>query len=300
MKRCVLSDTTISNICECEYKYFLSKANVLGLGVGYKVKGGFYTNRKCITVFVNRKLSKNEIYSHDMIPQSYKGIIMDVRQIGIPQICSLTRKIRPALGGYCIGIDGAESGSIGCLVGDSNRDYILTCNHVVAMNLKNNINKIVVQPSPQYGGKAVKDAIGNVSNFIIVRVDSDDNFEDAAIVETNRSKSSIAIAFKGTLKGTNYVQLGQIVDKVGATTELTTGVVENINVTIRVNFINRQVIFKNQIVTTKMSDKGDSGSVLLSNKKEALGLLMAQSDSVSIFNEIEHILDALNVSILRN
>lgn len=300
MNSCFAMEKKIAHICYCEYKYFLDKTNVVGVAFGNKIKGGFYTCQKCITVFVNKKLSKNSICQKDIIPQTYNGIITDVVQIGMPELCSLTKKIRPVKGGYSIGVDNLEAGTMGCLVADSKKDYILTCNHVVAGNSHSGLRKVVVQPAPKYGGKVPKDVVGMVSEFIPVDIEGEENLEDAALVETDRSKASIDIAFKGAINGVDFVHLGQIVEKVGATTELTNGVVENINATLKINFLGKEVIFKNQIITTKMSNKGYSGSILLSTSKKALGLLMADTNNISIFNNINNILDTLEVYILRN
>src|SRR3712207_7084948 len=38
-------EQNIANICNCEYTYFLNKSNVVGVGCGYKIKKGFYTNQ---------------------------------------------------------------------------------------------------------------------------------------------------------------------------------------------------------------------------------------------------------------
>ncbi|KLU76573.1 hypothetical protein ADU80_08595 [Clostridium botulinum] len=299
MNSCFAMEQKIARICYCEYKYFLNKSNVVGVALGNKIKGGFYTCQKCITVFVRRKLPVNSICRENIIPKIYNGIITDVVETGMPTLCSLTKKIRPVKGGYSIGVDGLEAGTMGCLVADSKKDYILTCNHVVAGNNPSGLKKVVVQPAPKYGGKALKDVVGVVSEFIPVERE-EENLEDAALVETDRSKASIDIAFKGVIKGVDIAALGQIVEKVGATTELTNGVVENKNATLKINFLGREIVFKDQIITTKMSNKGDSGSVLLSTSKKALGLLMADTPAMSIFNNINNILSVLEVHILRN
>jgi len=292
-------DKRIAYICNCQYKYFLNKANVIGVGLGYKIRHGFHNCEKCITVFVRKKFSLNELSSQDIIPKDYMNIPTDVIECGLPRICSLRTKIRPALGGYSIGVEGLESGTMGCLVGDSNNDYILTCNHVISGNLYENIDKYVLQPSPKYGGKIHRDAIAKVYEFDEIFYNQDNNFTDSAIAITDREKAYIDIALIGPILGINNASIGQSVKKVGSTTELTNGVIRDRNVTMVINFLGRDVIFKNQITTSKMSELGDSGAVLLNKKKEALGLLMADTDNISIYNSIHSILSRLNVQILR-
>lgn len=177
------------------------------------------------------------------------------------------KKIRPVKEGYSIGVDNLESGTMGCLVGDSNNDYILTCNHVISGNLYENIDKYVLQPSPKYGGKIHRDAIAKVYEFDEIFYNQDNNFTDSAIAITDREKASIDIALIGPILGINNASIGQSVKKVGSTTELTNGVIRDRNVTMVINFLGRDVIFKNQITTSKMSELGDSGAVLLNKKK---------------------------------
>ncbi|AYF53604.1 hypothetical protein Z957_08355 [Clostridium sp. K25] len=290
----------IKCICNCEYKYFFNKANVIGVGMGYKVINGFCTCQKCITIFVTNKIESNKINSKDLIPYCYKGILTDVMEINMPKVCSLTKRIRPTLGGYSIGVDDLKAGTIGCLVADNKNDYILTCNHVVAGNVRGTVDKFVVQPAPKYGGKVPKDVVGLVSRFVPVDLGGDFNYVDAAIVKTDRSKASIAIAFIGPINRTSFTQIGEKVKKVGATTELTTGIIKTKYTSILINFLGRQVTFKNQITTTKMSDEGDSGSILLNDKNEALGMLMGDNSTISIYNTISDVVESLEVHILRN
>src|SRR3712207_5481193 len=90
----------ISHICNCEYKYFLNKANVVGVGCGYKVKNGFYSNKLCIKVFTTKKLISNELNSQDLVPNLYKEISTDVVESGAFTQYSFINKIRPVIGGY--------------------------------------------------------------------------------------------------------------------------------------------------------------------------------------------------------
>src|SRR3712207_8306530 len=110
-------EQNIANICNCEYTYFLNKSNVVGVGCGYKIKKGFYTNQLCIQVFVSKKYPENQLNSNDMIPLMYKGIPTDVKETGNFDACSLNVKIRPALSGYSVSANMSEiAGTLGCLV----------------------------------------------------------------------------------------------------------------------------------------------------------------------------------------
>ncbi|AYF53605.1 trypsin-like serine protease [Clostridium botulinum] len=289
----------IAYITNCEYKYFLSKENVIGVGLGYKIKNGFYTCMKCIVVFVTKKLPLDRISACNLVPNIYKGVPTDVIESDIPKTASLTTRKRPVTGGYCIGVKGLKTATMGCLVGNSHSDYILTSNHAIINNKREKLKAVVFQPSPEYGGKESEDIIGKVVTFTRVLPQSQINDSDAALVLTDRIKSSIDITFIGPIRGTSDGRVGQKVQKVGCISGLTTGNITTINTTIMINYLGEEVLFKNQIVTTKMSVDGDSGSVLLNNNKEAIGLLMANSKSNTVYNDINIVLTKLYVHILR-
>src|SRR3712207_2354036 len=99
---CSLEDK-ISHICNCEYKFFLQKTNVIGVGLGYKEKGGFRLPQKCINVFVLNKVSENNLLPKDIVPKFYKRIETDVIIIKVSEFLSLTNKVRPVAGEYIIG-----------------------------------------------------------------------------------------------------------------------------------------------------------------------------------------------------
>jgi len=89
------------------------------------------------------------------------------------------------------------------------------------------------------------------------------------------------------------------VRKSGRTTEFTTGTITVLNATVNVSYGVGQVArFENQIVTTPMSQGGDSGSLLVAGDAlHAVGLLFAGSDQATIHNPIQAVLDCLEVDI---
>ena len=87
--------------------------------------------------------------------------------------------------------------------------------------------------------------------------------------------------------------------KVARTTELTNGTVIGLDCVISLEDINGQIqLYQDQIVTTYMSSKGDSGSLGVDCCNNAIGLLFANGDSISILNPIKSVLTALNVCIV--
>ncbi|KEI00773.1 hypothetical protein IRP63_04680 [Clostridium botulinum] len=296
MNNCCNRDEQILHIARCQYRYFFNKANVIGIGLGYKVKEKVYTSNKCIVVFVTKKLPSNEIPPQDLIPPYYNGILTDVVQSNFMTTSSLINKIRPVQGGYCIGLPNYSSGTMGCLVKDRKSQYILSSNHVIAQNGKEKLGTPIIQPGEDFGGKVKTDKIGVLSKFI--KVGMGNNYVDCAIAKMDDDMVSNNITMVGPIKGVSSPKVGERVQKIGSTTELTWGRIKAIGVTEALEFMGDIFVFFNQIITTKMGAEGDSGSVLLDKDMKAIGLLMGGEDSYNIFNSITDVLNNLDVQIV--
>ncbi|KEI12043.1 hypothetical protein Z959_05385 [Clostridium novyi B str. ATCC 27606] len=266
---------------------------------------GFYTNQKCIVVFVTKKVSCNELLSSEIIPSCYKGFQTDIKECGIPVCNSLTSRIRPLINGYSIGNMLTNiSGTSGCLVADKYL-YILSSNHVLALNNQKPIGSVILQPSSRDGGKIDKDVIGHLNRFIPIKfIEGDtrpENIVDCALCKViSRSFVSSKIAFVGIPKGVAKVGLDEDVKKVGKSTELTIGKIKNLYGTfiIRCLEVQKKALFKNQIITTTICEGGDSGSLLLNKDNYAIGLCMGSIDAMYLFNPIQEVLDSLKVKLV--
>lgn len=64
---CKTLDEKIKYITQNEYNYFLNKSNVVGVGLGYKIKNGFNTFQKCLSVFVSNKISYFQFLNNKML-----------------------------------------------------------------------------------------------------------------------------------------------------------------------------------------------------------------------------------------
>ncbi|CAG7840820.1 hypothetical protein CLOHAE12215_02244 [Clostridium haemolyticum] len=296
-------------ICKCQYQYFLSKSNVVGVGLGYKDIDGICTYEECIKVFVTEKISKNEIPPKDRVPAVYQGIKTDVVTGGVSTECKLVNRIRPTLCGYAIGVSyGATksitTGTLGCLVKDEENIYILGSGHVLTGENIIPLGTPITQPSIPYGGIVSRDTVAHLSKFIPLRyissVEVPENYVDCAIgkvIARSLVIPEISILHKPPL-GVSTAKLKQKVIKVGAISEETTGIVESLNTTIYVKYNRGEVLLKDQIITTKMSTKGDSGSLLLDCAGNAIGLLHSDSENNSNYCDISNVLRMLNVSLV--
>lgn len=104
----------------------------------------------------------------------------------------------------------------------------------------------------------------------------------------------------GHVLGAVPAQLGQNVQKSGRTTGLTRGQVRVIKAAVKVGFSGgRTALFTNQIVTSKMGEPGDSGSLLVNLKNYAVGLLFAGGDTATIYHPIADVLKVLQVRLTK-
>jgi hypothetical protein len=128
-----------------------------------------------------------------------------------------------------------------------------------------------------------------------------DNEVDAAVA---RPVSDPNINFTGEIigigqvSGTKVATLGMRVRKSGRTTGYTEGTVNLLNATVNVAYGNRVARFTGQIITGPISQGGDSGSLIVDAvENKAVGLLFAGSTQSTIFNPIDKVLEALNITI---
>jgi hypothetical protein len=70
------------SISERYQSYLMQKANVIGVGVGFREKDGKLGDEVAIVVNVTRKLPSHEILPEDLIPSEIEGVPVDVRETG--------------------------------------------------------------------------------------------------------------------------------------------------------------------------------------------------------------------------
>ncbi|AEB77602.1 hypothetical protein [Clostridium botulinum] len=302
---CSTLENKIKYICKCEYKYFLNKANVVGIGLGYKIKNGFNTYQKCIKVFVITKLPNDKLTPNEMIPVNYKGIPTDVVESGIIVSSSLKKKIRPVIGGYGISADGTNiMGTAGCLVTNGVSKFLLSTNHVLACINTFPIGHPIIQPAYNDGGKTPKDTIATLYKYVPLRpiegTSQPINFSDAALGLLSKPNIlSNKIAFIGKPTCVKNPHLNESVQKVGRTTELTKGIITNTNATMITTFRDgKRYLFHDVIITSLISNLGDSGALVLNNNKCALGIIYAIGNNISLFCRLNTILDQLDVHLV--
>lgn len=293
----------------------LTLENVVGVGVGYKEVRGRSTGDKAIITFVSKKLAPSELHAGQMVPRSLEGEPTDVQEVGEIRFLARTDMKRPAYPGMSIGHYKITAGTLGAIVKDKSagEPLILSNNHVLADTTngrdgRSRIGDPILQPGPRDGGK-MENAIATLYRYVPInyRYTGDrlavgframNNLVDAAVARVkDPNLVNPTILGIGPVRGTADVEVGDLVRKSGRTSGVTQGRVKAKNATFKVDMPHDVYgVFDNQIVADMVSQGGDSGSLVVDRHNNAVGLLFAGSDKVTIFNPIDAVCEALNVT----
>jgi len=248
-----------------------------------------------------------------------------------------TSRLRPAPGGVSLGHFKITAGTLGCVVRDRKTDarLILSNNHVLANRNDAQPGDPILQPGPVDGGQIDRDTIAQLERFqpinyntapptcslaksyadlgnILARLTgSRHKIQVLRILPSAINRVDAAVARPlddndlldeglgiGPVSEETSPELGMEVCKSGRTTGYTTGLINVMDATVVVNYgPERPATFEDQIITTPMSNGGDSGSLLVAkDTSKAVGLLFAGSNHATIHNPIKIVLSALNIS----
>ena len=287
--------------------------NIVGVGVGPKIKDGKETAKTAIRFYVERKISKRSVPKSDMLPSSINGIPTDVVETGrlFAQVPIAQTRLRPAKGGCSVGFKGVGfvmAGTFGCLVTDGTKRFILSNNHVLANENALPLGSPIYQPGLLDGGVVPTDRIAKLKKFVKIKPLPANNHVDAAIAVLNTPTiaSPLILPSVGQLGSTAPISaaVGMGVHKHGRTTGYTKGKVIDVSADLNITYDFGVARFVDQIVIVGLSgsfsDAGDSGSLIVRRTgKRATGLLFAGSASHTIANHIGDVLTALGVTLVR-
>ncbi|WP_460918560.1 chymotrypsin family serine protease [Pseudoxanthomonas sangjuensis] len=125
------------------------------------------------------------------------------------------------------------------------------------------------------------------------------NLVDCAIAAPlDPSSVSADILEIGRIAGVADGGLGMPIRKSGRTTGLTTGEIEQVDVTAQVDYgSGRTATFTDQLMAGAMSQGGDSGSAIFDMDNRLVGLLFAGSTNTTVINRIQNVFAALQVDL---
>jgi hypothetical protein len=294
-----------------------SGPGIQGVGIGQKITDGEKLDELVLKVYVAKKKprakAKNPVPKEVILPGIPEPLPTDVEAIGVVALEPNTMRVRPAIPGFSVGHVKITAGTFGCLVrkvGDDKTLYILSNSHVLANEGLAKKGDKILQPGKADGGKSPADVIAelaDVSDWVPFQFTAAGypNLVDAAIAKVASVKDvASAIRLIGVPTGASRtVQRNMQVQKTGRTTDYTIGLVKDINYRTALKYRKPgggtgRVGFRDQVLCTRYTAPGDSGSAVLNMSKEVVGLHFAGSDSSSIFNRIGHVLDTLQVDVV--
>lgn len=266
----------IKQVKEASKDNLLAMQNVVGVGVGYQIKGGEQTGNYAIVVMVSRKLPLPALAPDTILPKNVDGVTIDVIEVGeLRALQARTDRWRPAPGGISIGHYKITAGTFGAIVRDRNSGerLILSNNHVIANSNDADPGDQILQPGPIDGGSPDVDTIAHLDRFCpiefatepgicdiadtyaslgnaiagllgskhLVNTQQSDpqavNLVDAAVAKpVNDSDVLDEILEIGTIEDSEEGFLGMSIRKSGRTTGFTTSQINLIHATVDVNY----------------------------------------------------------------
>lgn len=296
----------------------LASPNVVGVGIAEKVIRGRATGKLALTFYVERKRSLRRIKASEAVPPALPESIGGPE--AIPTDVVVLGRLRPELNvtrspiqpGNSVGHyqdSGGTLGAIVVLVGGKStsrapsRQLLLSNSHVLAKSGTARVGDHVIYPGVADGGKP-SDRVGKLARF--VKFDTTGQFvntADCAIAAIDSSKSSdvdASIKGIGLPVGIAPVKRGMKVMKVGRTSGKTFGTVRDIHFRFVIDYPGvGKVGFVDQVLCTRYTKPGDSGSLVLDKKtRRAVGLHFAGASGGSVFNPIAQVLSGLKVRLV--
>ncbi len=317
---------TVQQMKRQHERELLRKPNAVAIGVGYKISGGVQTDEPAVIVSVKQKMPLAQLSASDAVPKTVGGVKTDVIETGeIVAFQDPRQKMRPARPGISIGHYQITAGTLGCLARKNGETLILSNNHVLANSNNARVGDPIWQPGKADGGTSA-DQIGTLSEFIAIAFDGaspppigclaqllaffgvkpramqnepGNNKVDCALARpTTPDLVTPDILNIGVPIGVGAATLGTPVQKSGRTTGYTTGTIQQIDVTVSVNYGGPIATFTGQLMAGAMSQGGDSGSAVLDMSKRVVGLLFAGSPTTTIINPIQFVVSMLGIEIV--
>lgn len=284
--------------------------NVTGVGIGGRVRGGERIRELVLKVYVLRKLPAAEVDPAELIPAEFEGIPTDVAEMpatgtnvqaptGKPEITTDradARRQRPLVGGCRLQVDlsGAGFGTLGCMfvnVADLTKVYALTNWHV----LLGRAGAAPTVGTTKAGQPTSDDSVTKCCSAIIGKVAGGirDTMSDVGLVQLDPGTQWKADILEiGAVAGKHTITPAEAgshiaVRKRGERSGVTGGTIDSIGMTTTVSGITRN----NTIIVAPNPDPaqptgtalffdqpGDSGSALVNDANEVVGVVFARPD----------------------
>ncbi|HEY9422986.1 MAG TPA: trypsin-like serine protease [Thermoanaerobaculia bacterium] len=288
--------------------------NIQGLGIANRITQGQKLDELALKVYVERKLPKSQV--ENLVPAKVDlpglgaSVETDVEEIGKVELEVNTARHRPAMPGCGLAHFEVPVGTFGLLVrkrNDPETLYVLSNSHVLANQGVCQPGDIVLQAGKHDGGLDPGDVLCELAEWIPFHFTDDGfpNLVDAAIAKVrNSAEITSAVAMIGVPKGVStVVRRGMMVKKCGRTTDLTFGEIKDVDYRLPMSYKTQdgalgRVGLRDQVLCTRYTAPGDSGSAVFNMDGKVVGLHFAGSSSTSIFNKIGNVLEMLGIDVV--
>jgi len=307
----------MSHVSEDVKKELLEYPFVTAVGHGQGRGERHENGEKAVVAFVTEKKSESELDESDVLPKEVDGVKVDVQPVGeigiepvTPEKAHDTGEVdtttghRPAPQGISIGHPDITAGTAGFIAWRKQEQMGVeypepvgvTNNHVAANENKAEVGDNILQPGPYDGGNnSDRERIGGLEGFVDI-VDKD-NLVDVAWYSIDGRKMNSYVPSIGVPTEAAEVAEGDEVKKFGRTTGFKKGKVLSTDARVRVKYDSGLKEFEDQVVAESISSGGDSGSAVVNEKGELVGLLFAGSDRITVANKIENVLEETGLSL---
>lgn len=306
---------------------FQDAGNIQGVGIGLGDEGdgvsaGGEPGSPALTLFTAEPMSAEQARS---VVASSLGVqaaatdelAVNVVVTGVIEAQPHRFRLRPAAGGISVAHFKVTAGTIGCwTIGRSaprnSRLLLLSNNHVVANSNSAVYGDCVCQPGPYDAGKCPADQVAILERFVPINFSGGPNYVDAATAWCwpDRVRRDLCYVSGGSTiffrVANSHVlpALGMTVGKTGRTTQLRSGRITAVGVTVNVNYgAGRVANFRDQFSVRAssgdFSQPGDSGSSIWrwDATRPLVGLLFAGGGGTTFANPMWRVLNALDVNL---
>jgi hypothetical protein len=283
--------------------------NIVGVGVSEKLTVGKKTGELSLCFYVEKKVSKKRVSADKLVPPVMRSpdgraVFTDVKAIGriAPQV---NKKAKPIQSGFSVGHVDISAGTVGAIVSKGKKLFILSNSHVLADSGMGKIGDKVVYPGPLDKGKLPGSLAGTLAKFVKFKTGGEFvNHVDAALCAIDALRlDDLNLSIRGVtgLPKTIEAVRGMKVMMRGRTSGDSEGEVEDVDFRVIVDYDGvGSVGFVEQVLCTRYSKPGDSGSVIVDKaSRKIVGLHFAGANGGSVFNPIADVIKALGFKFVK-
>lgn len=278
--------------------------NVVAVGISEKESEGKRTGELSVCFYVRKKIAPSKIKASDALPpvlnvSGDKAVFTDVKEIGelAPEVA---KKSKPLQSGFSVGHVRSTAGTLGAIVKRGTKFYLLSNSHVLAQSGKAKAGDPIVYPGPADGGKSPANLVARLSHFNPFDTSGAMvNQVDAALAELDPARlNDLVFDIHQATPPLRVVapKRGMTVTKAGRTTGKTTGEIIDVNFRFALRYpgVSGKVGYLDQVLCTRYTDGGDSGSIVVDTQSgKIVGLHFAGANGGSVFNPIRPVMNAL-------